>query len=65
MMIQVGDMVMIEGSDSPWEVTRVDKMSIDVRDSQMGIIELEDLSFDEVTWILDSSDDDLREEEEE
>jgi len=63
MSINVGDLVMIEGSDSQWEVTRVDKFSVDVIDTGMGIVELEEIPLHEIVDVLYESDDDSEEDE--
>lgn len=58
MELKVGDYVIIEGADrhDPWEVTAVNKYSVDVRDTGMKIIEIEGVPLEDILEIISSED---------
>lgn len=56
MNVQVGFIVEVEGSDTTWVVTAVNKNTCSLQDMNMGIIELEDIPIEDITNVVDEGD---------
>jgi hypothetical protein len=56
--LKVNDIVTIEGSDTAWMVTSVNKDKFDAIDKRMGIIELEGIPIEEIIEVIGHIEDD-------
>lgn len=56
MNVEVGFIVEVEGSDTTWLVTAVNKNVCSLQDMNMGIIELEDIPIEDITNVVDEGD---------
>lgn len=52
MNVEVGAIVEVEGSDTTWVVTSINKHTCSLQDTNMGIIELEDIPIDDITDVV-------------
>jgi len=52
MNVEVGAIVEVEGSDTTWVVTSINKNTCSLQDTNMGIIELEDIPIDDITDVV-------------